>query len=113
MEKSKKSKEIPNVDIMPRWTQSDELAADIKYLQESRWAIKRAMEKWPLDTDEKERAHRLLKELYSHTCEVIAEIDSLREKTKPSRCNHSDMIGKECQDCGKTVYLEPLADTKQ
>ena len=112
MEKSKekKSHEVPNVDIRPRWTQSDELAADIQYLQESRGAVKRAMEKWALDTDEKKRAHRLLTELHSHTCEVIAKIDSLREKTKPVRCEHRHMISRKCQDCGKAVYVEPLTE---
>lgn len=101
------SDEISNIEILPQWTQSDELAANVKYLQEARTRIKCALEKWALDTEEKKRAHRIIQKLHDNTCEAIADIDALREKTKPVKCEHSVTIGKKCQDCGKTLYREP------
>ena len=103
---------IPNIEIRQHWTQSDEFAVYVKCLQKSRQQIKYAREKFASDTDEKRTAQGILKRLYLDTCEGIAEIDALRAKTKPVRCEHSHMINNKCQVCNKTIYYEPDAEEK-
>ena len=94
------------LDIRPRWTQSDEFDADGRYIQKARGYVKTAIEKWGTDTKEKKEAHRLLTDLDSHVCRVIADLDRLRRDTEPERCRHPERISSTCQACHKLIVME-------
>ena len=99
--------EIPNIDIRPKWTQSDEFATYVECLQKARHQITNAMGKFtPTDDRTDSDARKILQKLHLNTCVAIAEIDTLRERTKVTKCMHASMLNDKCQICGRTIYYE-------